>query len=222
MTGPTHSHSNMDSSPERVAELCKAAAGTGPAAEEAVEELLYLHHARFFGFAKRKLGVDFAGKLEPDDLLQEAYAEVFRDIGKFEQRGDEAFYSWVTRIIEQRFIDGVRALRRKKRDVGREEASGEGGEDRSWSLCQQLTSGGPTASRVARREDAIAAMMACIARLGPDDRLVIDRIYLRGEHPARVGEEIGRSDDAVRRLAGRAMERLGELMGRASRYLSRS
>jgi RNA polymerase sigma-70 factor (ECF subfamily) len=215
-----------DPTPARVAELCARIASSPPPGTpaDAVEELLYLHHARLLGFARRKIGPDFAGKLEPEDLVQEAYAEVFRTIAKFEPRVDDAFYHWVTRIIEQRFIDAVRALRRRKRDIAREQTTGVAGENQSrrWTLCEQLGADLPRPSQTARRDEALAAMMACIARLPPDDRLIVERLHLRGEHPADIGHDTGRSEDAVRRLAGRALERLRALMGRASRYTSRS
>jgi RNA polymerase sigma factor (sigma-70 family) len=77
-----------------------------------------------------------------------------------------------------------------------------------------------TPSRVMRREDAVAAMMACIARLPEDYRQVIQRMYLEEKPLKEIAADMGRSEDALRRLAGRAVEQLGRCMGRASRYLS--
>lgn len=191
--------------------------------QDAVTKLLFLHHARLLGFAIRKIGVDWQGKLDPEDVLQEAYIGVFAGIATFEHRGEDSFYHWVTRIIEHRFLDQVRALRRKKRDASREVSiGGAGGASRHQSMFDRLLPDLATASRVMRREDALAAMLTCMAKLPEDYRQVIQRVYLDETSMADVARELDRSEDAVRRLAGRAVERLAACMGAASRYLSQA
>src|SRR5439155_15695592 len=110
--------------------------------------LLVLHHPRFLAFATRKIGVDWRGKIEPEDVLQEAYAAACSTIGKFEYRGEDSFFQWVARIIDQRFIDRVRGLRRAKRDATREvQGAGSGVE----TLLGHGGGDEPSARRAARR-----------------------------------------------------------------------
>jgi DNA-directed RNA polymerase specialized sigma24 family protein len=71
-----------------------------------------------------------------------------------------------------------------------------------------------------RHADAVGALMACIARLQDDYRIVVQRLYLRQEPLSAIAADLNRSEDALRRLAGRAIERLTRCMGRASRFLS--
>jgi DNA-directed RNA polymerase specialized sigma24 family protein len=65
-------------------------------------------------------------------------------------------------------------------------------------------------------------MMMCMAKLPDDYRDVVQRVYLDEQPIAEVARELGRTEDAVRRLAGRAVERLAASMGEASRYLSQA
>lgn len=190
--------------------------------QDAVTQLLFLHHSRLLGFTIRKIGVDWQGKLDPEDVLQEAYIGVFAGIATFEYRGEDSFYYWVTRIIEHRFLDAVRALRRKKRDAAREVAlaGGSSASSRHQSMFDRLLPDLTTASRVMRREDAFAAMLTCMAKLPDDYRHVIQRVYLDEATMAEVAKELEKTEDAVRRMAGRAVERLAACMGTASRYLS--
>jgi RNA polymerase sigma-70 factor, ECF subfamily len=207
--------------PHELESLCRQAASGD---QEAVTRLLCHHHPRLLGFTIRKIGIDWQGKLDAEDVLQEAYISVFAGINTFEYRGEDSFYHWATRIIEHRFLDQVRALRRKKRDATREVSAGTLGGDtsRHHSMLDRLMPDLTTASRVMRRQDAVAAMMMCMAKLPDDYRDVVQRVYLDEQPIAEVARELGRTEDAVRRLAGRAVERLAASMGEASRYLSQA
>ncbi len=197
--------------------ICRQAAAGD---EEAVQRLLCIHHDRLEGFARRKVGVDWQGKIDPEDVLQEAYIDVVNGVGEFAWRGEDSFYHWATRIIEHRFIDQVRRLRRKKRDVAREVTTNRAQGSRHESLLERCLPETGTPSRVMRRQDAVSALMGCMARLPEHYRVVVQRVYLDEAPIADVATEMGKTEDAIRRLAGRAVESLKEGMGRASHYLS--
>src|SRR5690242_3264233 len=98
--------------------LCRAAAG-GDA--DALTKLLLLHHGRLLEHAVRKVGPDWRGKLDPEDLLQEAYSDVVTGIGSFSYQGADSFYHWTVQIVDRRYVDQVRRWRAGKRDVAREQ-----------------------------------------------------------------------------------------------------
>lgn len=202
-------------SPEQLRAWCRAAADGD---EAALQQLMLCHHGRFAAFARRKIGVDWQQRIDADDLLQEAYIEVYRAIAHFSPDGDDAFYAWVSRIIDHAFIDRVRYWKRQKRDPARETAAA--GSQARASLLEKCQRAGYTPSLDLRREDAEAALLQCLARLPDDYRLVVQRLYLHERPLAEVAADLGRTDDAVRRLAGRAIEKLNECLGRASRFFS--
>jgi RNA polymerase sigma factor (sigma-70 family) len=194
----------------------KAAAGD----QEALTRLLCSHHHRLLGFTIRKIGVDWQGKIDAEDVLQEAYVSVFSGISGFTHQGEDSFYYWVTKIIEHRFLDQVRAIRRKKRDAAREIAANPAESSRHQAMLDRMMPDLTTASRVMRRQDAVAAMLLCMAKLPEEYRQAIQRLYLDEEPIKQVAASMGKTEDALRRLAGRAVERLAACMGHASRYLS--
>ena len=197
--------------------LCRLAAeGDGVA----LERLLWAHHGRLVGFARRKIGTDWQGRINVDDLLQDAYVDVFQAIHDFVHHDDDSFYHWATRIIEHRFIDRVRSLRRKKRDAAREVAVPDGSRSRHESFLDHCFRETTTPSRIMRREDAVNALMTCIAKLPDDYRIVVRRHHLNEEPLSAIAADLGRSEDAVRRLSSRAVQRLGACLRNASRYLS--
>ncbi|MBN2448299.1 MAG: sigma-70 family RNA polymerase sigma factor [Phycisphaerae bacterium] len=202
---------------ETIANWCRAAAAGD---DDALEHLLWTHQRRLLGFARRKIGVDWQGKIDADDILQEAYIEIARTIANFEPRGPDSFYHWATRIISNRFIDQVRHWRREKRDATREITARAGSTEAQNSLLARCMAKIPSPSGVMRHEDALAAMQTCIARLPDDYRVVIQRLYINQEPLRDVAAQLDRSEDAVRRLGTRAVERLTHCLGRASRYFS--
>ncbi len=210
-------HSDPLLNQDEIPGIVRAAAEGDP---EALTRLLCAHHARLFGLAKRKIGVDWQGKIEAEDVLQETYAEIGQHIATFTADGEDAFFRWSARILDRRFIDQVRGLRRKRRDVSREVRGG-ANSSRYETLVERCLPDHATASKMLRRQDAVAAVLACLAGMTPEHRELVERIHLRGEAVADVARDVGKSEDAVRRMAGRALAELTTKVGRASRYLSR-
>src|SRR5688572_25248808 len=187
--------------------LClSAAAGSG----EALTTLLLLHHGRLLEHAVRKVGTDWRGKLDPEDLLQEAYFDVFTAIGTFTYQGSDSFYHWAAQIVDRRYVDQVRRWRAGKRDVAREQRRGAGGTNTSiyQGLIDRHLRDSRTPSRSLGTRESVGVVMCALAGLPDDYRQVLRRVYLDGEPFAAVAADMRRSEDAVRRLAGRALERL--------------
>ncbi len=203
--------------PSALESLSRQAAGGDVAA---LEQLLWAHHRRLLGFARRKIGVDWQGRIGAEDLLQEAYVAVFAGIREFVHEDADSFYRWVSRIIDHRFIDQVRHWRRKKRDVSREAAPAGSRPESMPALVERCQALAQTPSRALRRADAVGALLTCIAKLPDEYRVVVQRLYLNEEPLSRIARDFGRSEDAIRRLGSRAIEHLARCLGRASRYLS--
>jgi RNA polymerase sigma-70 factor, ECF subfamily len=182
----------------------------------ALEQLLWVYHARLLSYARRKIGPEWRGRIEPEDVLQEAYLEVFGTIARFTWTGQDSFYRWVARIVHLRFIDHVRRLRRKKRGGHACRLEPAGSASRHDLLLGRCLA--KTPSSVVGRQEALAAMMTSMAQLPEHYRTVIQRVYLNEDPVATVAADLGRSEKAVRHLAARAVRRLGHHLGRASDF----
>ena len=188
--------------------------------QEALERLLWSYHNRLLEFANRKIGVDWRGRIEAEDLLQEAYIYVFRHAEEYRPRGVDSFYHWVAMVIDHRFIDRVRHARRQKRDVAREVPGQHRVDSTHGVLLDQCLATGPRGSQVLRREEAIGALMRCIAKLPDNYRTIVQRHYLNEEPLQSIADSMGKSSDAVRRMASRATAQLSKCIGHSKRYLS--
>jgi len=203
-------------STQQIEALCRQASA-GDA--DALERLLCLHHRRMLGFARRKIDVQWQRKIEPEDILQEAYVDAFSAIGGFQYVGEESFYHWMTRIIENRFYNQVRLWKTQKRSVVRETRAGDRSSSGYAVLLDQCMREARTPSLALRRADAEGALFGCLARLPEDYRRVVQRRFLEEADFPALAVEFGRSEDAVRRMTDRAIEKLGECLGRASLFL---
>jgi len=72
----------------------------------AIEEFVCRYHQKAYAIAYYISG----DREEAEDLTQEAFLRVFRNIKKF--RGDSSFYTWFYRIVVNTCLDGRRRRRR--------------------------------------------------------------------------------------------------------------
>jgi RNA polymerase sigma factor (sigma-70 family) len=187
--------------------LCRdAAAGNA----EALTSLLLQHHRRLLEHAVRKVGPDWRGKLDPEDLLQEAYSDLVSAIASFTYQGADSFYYWAVHIVDRRYVDQVRRWRAGKRDIAREQRRAAIGANTSiyQGLIERHLRDSRTPSRSVGTQESVGVVMCALARLPNDYREVLRRVYLNGEPFPAVATDMRRTEDAVRRLAGRALERL--------------
>ncbi|MFO0973951.1 MAG: sigma-70 family RNA polymerase sigma factor [Phycisphaerae bacterium] len=198
--------------------LCSQARGGNA---DSLERLLWIHHDRLLEHARRKVGPDWHAQIGAEDVLQEAYIDVFGSIAEFEYRGADSFYHWAARIVDRRFIDRVRRAKAARRDIAREIRPADAAASRA-ALLQHCLAETATPSRFARHDEAVAILLSCLARLPDEYRIVIQRVHLDQQPVAAVAAELGRTEDAVRRLAGRAVDRLRELLARTSPFTSRA
>jgi RNA polymerase sigma-70 factor, ECF subfamily len=162
------------------------------------------------------------GGVEPEDIVQEAYAAAWPRMREMKFDGFDAFLAWLRTIAENKAADVRRSLLTHKRDVRRHvNRAPEPG--RSYvDLLQQVAAAGSTPSQQVARKEAMAITMVQMAQLPEDYRQVIQWRIIQGLAVPEVARLLGRSDDAVHMLCYRALKKLGELMGESSDYLSSS
>ena len=183
-----------------------------------VQCLIVMHHDRLREIAAAGLGGRLRAKVEPEDVLQEVYAEAVRRIGEFEYRGEDAFFHWLRRILESRLVDARRRYRGVGRDAAREAPAPE-----SPSAYDRLV--GPagalseTPSRIARQDEARAVLMGALAGLTEEHRRVLELRFLRGLSLARVAEVMDRTPAAAQMLCGRAVRDLKETCRQLTRAI---
>jgi len=154
----------------------------------ALSKLLATYHARMR--ARVQAGLDDQGlqaKVGPDDIMQEVYIYVFRNLDQFEDRGPGSFGAWLNTVLDHKLIDAQRAARRRVRDIAREVPLEEGkAADSYWNLLDEVYADSRTPSRVVRRQEAIGALLMCISDLTDEQRQCVSLRFLEGLPVAQV------------------------------------
>lgn len=76
--------------------------------EEALAELLEAHAQRLLESIRSELGDRLRQRLESQDVMQQVFMDVLRDIDQFVDAGHDSFFAWLRRIALNRICDADR------------------------------------------------------------------------------------------------------------------
>lgn len=160
--------------------------------ESAYERLFSLHADRVLVFTRARLG-KLRERIEPEDVLQDAYLSAHRSFADFEYSDDSAFLRWLCRIIDNRLRDAHDYFTAKKRQ--------------EVPVPRSALTGPVTAlNRVENRERVERAL----DQLSDEHREVLLLRYFEGFSAEETGQRMDRSTGAVRNLTARALVELGK------------
>lgn len=138
-------------------------------------------------------------RMSEEDLAQDIYMKMFANLHQY--RGEMPFEHWVSRVAVTTCIDKLRYHKRRPElrwaDLGEKEAE----------VMQALLSA-DTEPEAAHGESAKELLEKLLARLGPEDRLVINLLELERKSVAEICEITGWKASAVKVRAFRARKKL--------------
>jgi RNA polymerase sigma-70 factor (ECF subfamily) len=181
---------------------------------DALGRLFAACYGRLTSRVRRRLPAGVAGALAAEDVVQEACLRAVARVGGIRPGGPEAFYAWLTTVVDRRLHDLLKAQRARKRGgAGRTVAPVSSPEaDRSGAWPGPVEPPAAPAPDPARREAADAVRRA-VARLPDPARRVVELRYLDGLPVAEVARQTGRSPAAVRMVCRRALDALRGTLG---------
>lgn len=150
-------------------------------------------------------------KVAVSDIFQDATIEARRDFRTFLGGSEGEFFNWLKTIVDHTLCDTIRHYEGvQKRDVNREVRLGDG--TGSTADQNQLPGTGNPELSAIRREDQ-EVLTRLIDRLPVDYRTVIRLRSIEDLTFPAIGERMGRSEDAVRKLWSRAFDLLAASAG---------
>ena len=194
----------------------QVAAGDG----DALQRLLVFYHGALRRVVVGGLDGAAAGRLDPDDILQEAYVGIYGAVSSTTFDGPAPFYRWLETVTRNTLKNQIRDLKRQKRNPRREVAASTRATGSYPDLLATVAHGDPTPSRQVGRQESVAVVMSSLARLTTDQRAVVQLRYLEGLPASKVALRLGKNEDAVHALCYRALKALRGHLGTMSRYLS--
>ncbi|MCZ6653780.1 MAG: RNA polymerase sigma factor [Planctomycetota bacterium] len=198
--------------------LTQAAAGD----KDALSEVLDRFGPQVEHQLESKIGQQWRGALDAEDIMQVTFLEVFLQIDRLESSGPSGFVAWLTRIADNNLYDAIRALQADKRPQPNKRVQMPSRDESCVALIEALGGTLTTPSRQFARREAADLVQSAINRL-PDDYQQVIRLYdLEGRSGPQVAEAMGKSRGAVHMLRARARDHLRDELGPASVFFSHS
>ena len=188
---------------ERIDELSRAAADGD---RGALEALLERHHGELHAFVRLRYGALVSGRESSLDVVQSVCREVLEHADRFQHAGDNGFRRWLFTTALRKINDRRSYYLAGKRDVLREVPAA-GGDDSSADLMQHYRTFS-TPSRAASDREEVLRIEAAFDGLTDEQREVLTLAHLAGLSRAEIGEQLGKSEGAVRVTLHRALAKL--------------
>jgi len=172
--------------------------------EDAFEELFRRHRRRVALIASRF----FRHREQIEEVVQESFAKAFFALGEFSNRQAESFGAWLSRIAFNVCYDELRRLKRRP-----ESSLNELNEDEAAWLRERARSA--SEARGVESDAASRELVAkLLARLSPEDRLVLVMLDVEGLSTAEIAGVTGWSVSKVKVRAHRARAHLRRVLKR--------
>ncbi|HMA75532.1 MAG TPA: sigma-70 family RNA polymerase sigma factor [Xanthobacteraceae bacterium] len=165
--------------------------------ERAMRTLYNRHRIRVFRFAVRLVG-DAASA---EDIVSEAFVEVWRQAARFEKRSSVS--TWIMSIARFKAL----SVRRRRQEI-----------DLDASLAETVADQSSTPEQVVMEMDRRAQLRACLMKLSPDHREIVDLVYYHDKTIEEVAEIVGVPKNTVKTRMFYARKRLAQLLAQCSDF----
>ena len=186
-----------------------------PEPSTAADPQLERYRSYLLLLARMQLDARPQRRLDPSDIVQQTLLEAHAQRPAF--AGDErGLGAWLRRALVNNLRDALRALRRGKRDVAREQSLEAAIDESSARLAHWLAADHTSPSGNAARNEDLLRLADALDELPEPQREAIVLHHLQGWSLADVAQRLDRTEAAVAGLLHRGLKRLRELLGRSA------
>ena len=202
----------MTSDPGSSDELLRRAGAGDP---DALAELFARHRDRLRRMVRLRLDRRLQGRVDPSDVLQEAYLEVLRRAAEYAADPRLPPFLWLRLVAGQRLSAlHRRHLGAQMRDAGREVALHRGPlpQATSVSLAELLLGRLTSPTQAAQRAEVRLLLQEALNGMDPIDREVLALRHFEELSNAEAAQVLGLTKTAASNRYIRALERLREIL----------
>jgi RNA polymerase sigma-70 factor (ECF subfamily) len=192
---------------------------SGPLAEELLRQaragdaeargrLLEAYRSYLTLLARVQLGRHVQSKVDPSDLVQEAFLEAHRDFRQFRGQTEAELRAWLRRLLVHNLANQIRRYRTQQRDVRLEQQLALELDQSSQALERGLIAPDSSPSaRAARREEGLRLAEA-LERLPAEAREVLLLRHFQGLTFPAIARRLGKRLDGVKKVWLRSLAQL--------------
>jgi RNA polymerase sigma-70 factor (ECF subfamily) len=159
----------------------------------------YLH-----ALARMHLDARLQGKLDPADIVQDAFAEALLKWEQFRGGDESRLKAWLRQVLLHNLLDCIRHWKTKKSDAALEVAL----EHSSVCILGSLAAEQSSPSEHACRQEQMGRVADALLLLPEDQREAVLLNHYQGLRVAEVASRLGRSRAATAGLIHRGLTRL--------------
>jgi RNA polymerase sigma-70 factor (ECF subfamily) len=202
----------MSAEEQHSTEMLRHAAAGDP---QAVNELFTLYRERLRAMVRLRLNRHLQGRVDPSDVLQEAYLEICKHLTDYLHAPTLPFFLWLRHITGQKLIAVHRQhLGAQMRDADREVSLYRGAlpQASSASLAAQLMGRFTSVSQAAIRAELQIRVQEALNGMDPIDREVLALRHFEMLTNAETAQVLGIKKSAASNRYIRALERLKDIL----------
>jgi RNA polymerase sigma-70 factor (ECF subfamily) len=198
----------VDLGPEELLHRARAGDGT------ALGRLLELYRAYLVVLARVQIGRRLQGKVDPSDVVQEAFLGACRDFPQFRGSTAAEFLGWLRQVLASLLANLVRHYQgTQRRDVRLERQLALELEQSSQALDRSLIAPQSSPSQQASLREQSVLLAEALGRLPADWRELLILRHLEGLSFPEVARRLDRTVDSVKKQWPRALASLRRLLG---------
>ena len=178
---------------------------------QAIDQLYRRYQDRVLTAVRYRLGRKLRQKVESADIVQNVLMDALKKVESFDFRTEGAFLHYLNRLVENRIRDEARHWDAGKREMGKEQHLGGQRSSTEKNPLDLQDRGLPTPSSIVGAREDYAQLEVAMDRLGAinsEQRDLIVAVKIEGLSYGEIGEESGKSRDAVRMQLNRGLTEL--------------
>ncbi len=180
---------------------------------EAVARLFSQYRERLERMVRFRMDPRLSGRVDPDDILQEAYMEIDRRVQDYIGQPTVPLFVWMRQITWQTLIDTHRRhVVAKARNVNQEASRMPGAGATSVSMAAQLVGHLTSPSQAAIREERLQRVKQALDAMDETDREVLALRHFEQLTNNEVADVLGLQKAAASNRYVRALSRLKQTL----------
>ena len=177
--------------------------------QSALNNLYRVYAERVRWMVRFRMSKELRSKLESMDIVQDTLVHALRGLEGFTYKNEGDFVRWLSKIVENELRCNLRKLHADKRDIRKNVQLNNSRPTTGSRYAGMLTPvDATTPSVIMSKRDELARLEKAIDELKPEYRQVIVLTKIDGFSYNEMGQRLGKSDEAVRKLVSRAMAEL--------------
>src|SRR5215813_4462783 len=183
--------------------------------DQAWERLMSDHRPRLQRMIGLRLDRRLQGRVDPSDVIQEAYIDAARRLGEYSKNPPMPFYLWLRFLAGQRLLEQHRRhLGAQARDAGRELSLYRGAfpETTSADLAAHFLGKLSSPSQAAVKIEQKIRLQEALNSLEPIDREILALRHFEQLSNAETAQVLGIDKSAASKRYARALVRLKDLL----------